>query len=133
MEPVTTALIAAILAGAAKSAGSVAEKGIIDAYGGLKGLIQRKFGQESALVEAIDRLEANPDSEARKGVVREEAAQAKANEDPDLVAAAQRLLDQVQAQPGGQTILTATGNYIAQAAHGSTASVNINRPDELRQ
>ena len=133
MEPVTTAILAAIAAGAAKSAGGVAEKGLVDAYNGLKALLQRKFGSESRLAKAVDDLEAKPESEARKGVVREEAAEAKANENAELVRVAQTLLDQLKAQPGGQTILTATGDYIAQAAHGSTASVNINRPDEPRK
>ena len=67
---------------------------------------------------------------------RKEAQQqaAQAEQDPDIVKAAQELLDQLKAQPGGEQHVQqiASGNYIAQASHGGTASVNVNQPKEKR-
>ncbi len=55
-------------------------------------------------------LEANPKSEARKAVIKEEVAAAKADQDKDLSQAAQTLLKRVKALPGGKQIIqTAMG------------------------
>ena len=125
MDPITAAIVAAIAAGTAK----VAEQAIVDAYAGLKELLRRKFGAKSEVVKAVKALEAKPDSAARKDVVKEEVAAAKADQDPELLQAAHALLDKIGAQPGGvQVIQQATGSYIAQASGGSTASVNVNTP-----
>jgi hypothetical protein len=44
MEPITTAIIAALTAGAASGLTEAAKKSISDAYSGLKTLIKKKFG-----------------------------------------------------------------------------------------
>lgn len=132
MEPITTAaIVAALAAGIVKSAGSVGEKVLVDSYAALKGLLQRKFGGESKLVKAVDDLEAKPDSDGRKLTLKEEVGEAKADEDPEIRQAAQALLDQLQAQPGGQQhIQHAMGSYIAQADRQSTAQVHVNQPNQ---
>lgn len=132
MEPITTAaIVAALAAGIVKSAGSVGEKVLVDSYAALKGLLQRKFGRESKLVKAVDDLEAKPDSDGRKLTLKEEVGEAKADEDPEIRQAAQALLDQLQAQPGGQQhIQHAMGSYIAQADRQSTAQVHVNQPNQ---
>ena len=64
---------------------------------------------------------------------RENVKKAGADKDADIMAAAKKLLEQLEAQPGGTSIVqTATGNYNAQAADHSTASVNVNVPKEDR-
>ncbi len=129
MDPISTAILAAIAAGAVAGATKVGEQAIVDAYTGLKELLKRKFGAKSEVVKAVKALEAKPDSAARKGVVNEEVAAAKADQDPELLQAAQALLDRIGAKPGGmQVIQQATGSYIAQASGGSSASVNVNTP-----
>lgn len=132
MEPITTAaIVAALAAGIVKSAGSVGEKVLVDSYAALKGLLQRKFGGESKLAKAVDDLEAKPDSDGRKLTLKEEVGEAKADEDPEIRQAAQALLDQLQAQPGGQQhIQHAMGSYIAQADRQSTAQVHVNQPNQ---
>ena len=54
--------------------------------------------------------------------MQEEAVAAKADEDPEIVAAARKLLSHVRALPGGeqhiQNVQHAVGNYLAQAARG---------------
>lgn len=127
MDPITTAILAALAAGAA----DIGKKVIPDAYEGLKALIRRKFGSESELAQAVDKLEKNPNSAGRKETLREEVQTVKADQDPEILAAAQALLEQIKSQPGGeQHIQMAIGSYIAQADRGSTASVNVNKPEE---
>ena len=125
MDPITSAIVAAVAAGAAKVGGQI----VVDTYNGLKELIRRKFGADSKVAKAVDEVEANPESKTRPGVLNEEVVAARANEDQELLAAAKALLDKLGAQPGGaQVIQTATGSYIAQAAGGSAATVNVNVP-----
>ena len=131
MDPITAAIVAALTAGATAAGPKVAEKVIVEAYEGLKALLKRKFGGESQVVEAVQELEAKPDSQGRQTTLKEEVAAAMADQDPDLLQAAQAVLDQIAAQPGGQEhIQQAIGSYIAQADRGSTASVNVNQPRE---
>lgn len=129
MDPITTAIIAYLGAGVAKSAGAFGEKVIVDAYEALKAAIKNKLGIDSDAAKAVDALEAKPDSKGRKGTLEEELGAAKAEKDPDILAAAQSLIDKLKAQPGGEQIIQqAIGSYIAQATQGSTATVNVNQP-----
>jgi len=126
VDPITTAILAALGAGAAKSAGEAGGKAIVDAYKKLKHLLKTKFGNESGVAKAVEELEANPDSVGRKEVLKEEVAAVKADQDENLRRAAQQLLDQIGSQPGGerhiQQVIGSTG--VAQADRGSTATVN---------
>lgn len=125
MEPITIAIVAALASGMTK----VGEKALMDAYESLKSLIKRKFGAQSSVAKAVDELEAKPDSAGRKETLKEEVTAVKAEHDAELLKAAQLLLEQLKAQPGGaQIIQQATGSYIAQASGGSTATVNVSVP-----
>lgn len=126
MDPVTL-IVTALVAGAAKAVGKTAEQVVSDAYNGLKDLIKRKFGHDSTLASAVNVLEAKPNSADLQGVVKNQIEASKAGEDPEIKTAAQRLYDLIKAQPGGTELVNqiATGNYIAQAAGGSTATVTI--------
>jgi hypothetical protein len=131
MDPITTAILAAITAGVAPGLTEVSKKAIVGAYDGLKALIRRKFGDESELAEAVDKLEQRPESAGRKETLKEEVEAANAEKAPEILAAAQALLEKIQAQPGGeQHIQTAIGSYIAQADRGGTASVNVTHPKD---
>jgi hypothetical protein len=126
MDPVTL-IVTALVAGAAKAAGKTAEQIVSDAYNGLKNLIKSKFGHDSTLASAVNVLEAKPDSADLQGLVKNQLEASKAAEDPEIKSAAQQLYDLVKAQPGGAELVNqiATGNYIAQASGGSTATVTI--------
>ena len=132
MELITfTAIVAALSAGVATGAGKVVESAVVDAYQGLKAALRRKFGDDSGVVEAVDKLEQKPDSETRKALLQEEVEAAGVDRDPEVRKAAQDLLDRVEAQPSGeQHVQYARGSYIAQADRGSTAEVRVNRPEE---
>jgi hypothetical protein len=131
VEPITLAVVAAIAAGATAGAGKVAERVIVDAYDGLKGLIKRKLGDDNKVSQAIETLEVEPDFEPNKTTLDGRVKQAEVNKEPEIQDAALALLNQIKAQPGGeQHIQTAIGSYIAQADRGGSASVNVNQPKE---
>ena len=134
MEPVSitaAAIVAAVTAGIGAGAGKVGENVLVDAYQGLKGLLKRKFGENSEVVKAADSLEAKPDSTGRKQMLEEEVEASGADRDPEVRQAAQELLEQLKALPGGeQHVQNAIGSYIAQADRGSAAEVRVNRSQE---
>jgi len=132
MDPITAAIVAALMAGAVSGAAKVAEQAISDAYGKLKETLGKKFGAKSKVVKAVKELEANPKSEARKEVVKEEVVAAKADKDADLLKAAQALLKAIKSTPGGEQIVQmAIGDQNIQVA-GDGNVVNVNKPKSKR-
>ena len=105
MDPVTTAIVAALAAGVASGATEVGKKVIVDAYEALKTVIKEKYGDNSDLAEAVVNVEEKPSSEARKAVLQEEVETTQAHQDPDVLKAAQALLDNLEDQPGASTII----------------------------
>ncbi len=123
MDPITTAIVTAVSAGAA---GGVVKEAVIDAYKGLKAVIKRKFTGE--LPAAIEKLESRPDSKARQDVVAEEVRIIDADKDPETLEAARKLIELIKASPGGDKhVMIAKGMGIAQADRNSTAKVEIKR------
>lgn len=92
MDPLTS-LVTALAAGAAAALQSTVEQVVKDSYAALKGLIQRKYAQVN-----VDSLEANPSSKNRRGVVEEELAVVKADQDAEVLQHAQVLLEAIQRQ-----------------------------------
>jgi hypothetical protein len=103
MEPViASAIISGILCGAAGGVSTVATTELIDAYRKLRGLLQKKFGQDSMLLRSIGNLEQRPESKAKQEGVAEDIADAGLDKDEEIVKAAEALLAEVKAQPGGE-------------------------------
>ena len=128
-EAITSAIVAALSAGVATGATDTAKEAITDAYDGLKSIIKKKFGSDSEAVHAIDKLEAKPDSEGRKLTLSEELETIDAGSDPELITAAQTLIELIRALPRGEThIQSAQGTGISQADRGSTATVTMASP-----
>lgn len=100
MDTITVSIVAALA--------NLGKDAIKDSYNVLKNTLSKKFGAESDLVDAVDKLEKKPDSEGRKSTVQEEIAISKANEDPDVLKLAQDLLDKIKEQPSGQEIINQT-------------------------
>lgn len=124
MDPVTTAILAAIAAGANQVGAQV----VLDTYSKLKELLKKKFGPKSKVVYAVKELEANPKSAARKDVLKEEVAAAKADQDQELLQIAQSLLKSVKALPGGTHIIqNAVGDQNIQIT-GDGNTVNLKSP-----
>jgi uncharacterized Zn ribbon protein len=132
MDPITTAILAAISAGVVSGTTDVAEQAVVDAYKKLKELLRNKFGAKSKVVKAVKELEANPNSEARKAVVQEELASAKASKDVDLLKAAQTLLKTLKVKSSGDQVLQiATGEQDIQIV-GERNTVTVNIPKTKR-
>jgi len=128
MDPITTAIVAALSAGLTETS----KTAIMDAYQKLKGLLVNKFGAKSKVVTAVDDLEVEHDSKGRQLTLQEQIAKVKADQDQELVQAAQVLLRELRSQPGGeQRIQSIVGNYNAQVHGSGSASVNVNHPKEV--
>lgn len=130
MEPITSVAIGAALSYLAQHAGQAAiGKLVEDAYEKLKATLRQKFGGDSDVVKSVEQLEAKADSEGRRLMLKEELETSGAERDPKVRAAAQELLDRLEAQPGGeQHVQYAIGSFISQADRGSTAQVNVEVP-----
>ena len=102
---IATAIIAAVSAGAATGATEVGKNAIVDAYNGIKSCIVKKFGKKSDIADAVEKLEAKPDSESRKGTVIEEVKSAKADQDSELLELAKSLIDALKNSPEGGKII----------------------------
>ena len=103
MDPITTAILAALAAGAAAGATDVGKKAIADAYEGLKAIIKKKFGKESEVAKAVENLEGKPDSPARQALLKEEVAAVKAGQDAEILAAVKALEEKLKTH-GGERI-----------------------------
>lgn len=130
MDPLSAAIIAAVTAGLVKGAGEVSQKVLVDGYQRLKSLLARRFGDRSEVVQAVQDLEARPDSAARRDVVVEEVQRSGAGSDEELLAAARDLLARIQEDPAhSSSVQQAIGSYIAQADRQGHAEVNVNTKD----
>ena len=103
MDPVTTTIVMALATGAVTGAATsatdiVGREAISDAYNVLKSTIKKKYGEKSDLVEAIINIEKKPDSSARKEVLQEEVNLVKADQDSEILKAAQALYTLLEKQ-----------------------------------
>ena len=127
MDPITAAIVAALVAGVAKAATPVGEN-LLKNYM-MVSKPSSSAGSASRARSSMPSRRSRPirDWAGRKEVLKEEIAASKADQDQEIVAAAQQTLDLIKQQPGGgQVIQQATSNYMAQAEGGSTATVQIN-------
>lgn len=115
MEPVTL-ILTALVAGAAKAAGDAAP----DAYKGLKALIQKKFAGKPVAEAMLEEHEKDPETYAAP--LKKNLVEAGADQDEEILKAAQALLDKIKEQPGGQEIINQTQSN---TASGNTVSGNF--------
>jgi len=129
IDPVSAAIIAAALAGATGGITNVSKTAWVDAYSALKTAIQKRFGQEHALVKAVEAVDAKPTSTGRQGTLVEEVTEAGANRDTEFLRLAeplhQLLKEHARENTAVQQIMT--GNYNATSVHGD-ANVTIQPP-----
>ncbi len=101
MDPITTAIVTALSAGAIAGLTDTAKTAITDGYNKLKGLLTKKHGKDSNVVQAVEKLEAKPDSQGRKEILAEEMAAVKVEQDEEILAAAKQILTLVKPQQAG--------------------------------
>ncbi|UFW64312.1 hypothetical protein RlegWSM1455_22930 [Rhizobium laguerreae] len=92
MDPIT----GAILAIAPALAQGLLTDIVKDSYLGLKEIIKRKFGEASPIEQAVEGVEARPESKARAAVLEEEVASASATEDADIMKALAHLVENLR-------------------------------------
>jgi len=119
MDPITTAIISALASG-------ITQGTVADTYNGLKQLIKTKYSNRNDLIISIDKLEQKPQSNARQMELQEQVEENQMNENSYIVEAAKKLIDKMKSLGDEKNIMQARGKFIAQADHGSTASVTIN-------
>ena len=128
MDPITSAIFLGV-------AGNLATDALTAAYTSLKKALTKKHGQDSDLVEAVNKLEKTPDRDDRKATVQAEVEIAKVNDDAELVKLAQDLLNQLKEQPGGVPNITQNVSNVKFAATSATGNstisqINDNAPAE---
>jgi hypothetical protein len=89
MDPITTAIVAALPALATDMVSSVVK----DAYAGLKSIMSHKFGATSAVSKSVEGLEANPKSKGQATVLSERIEEANATSDAEIMAAVHKLVE----------------------------------------
>ena len=114
MDPITAAIVAALSAGAVSGLTETSKTAITDAYTKLKDLLTRRFGDRSNVVLAIEHLEAKPASAGRKETLQEEIVAVQAEQEEELLAAAQRVMILVQPQQAGLGKFTIQNNALVQ-------------------
>jgi hypothetical protein len=110
MDPITTAIVTALSAGTIAGLTDMAKTAIADGYNKLKGLLTKKHGEGSEVVQAVEKLEAKPDSQGRKETLAEEIAAVKAEQDEEILVAAKQVLMLVQPQQAGMGKFTIQNN-----------------------
>jgi hypothetical protein len=127
MDPLTM-IATALVAGAAAALKDTASQAIKDAYTGIKDLIKRKLaGASNAddLNAALRVAEKKPDDPARLSPLKDELKSAGADNDNDVLKAAQALLQLIQQQAPAvatQYNVNVTGSGAAAAGPGARAA-----------
>jgi hypothetical protein len=122
MDPVTL-ILAALAAGAAKTAGGVAQ----DVYDGLKTLIKRKFESQGKLdsVTILDKYEEKP--EKTKPLLEDELTEIGADKDQEIIKLAQTLMEQLDPQQ------TAEGKFNVQISGGTVQGLTQQNTGTMTQ
>jgi hypothetical protein len=94
MDPVTLTIVSALA--------NLSQNLIKDAYAAFKLALQKKYGVESDLAQAVNKLEQKPESNARQAVLQDEVTSSGAGQDQELLSLANQLLEQIKQLPGSQ-------------------------------
>ncbi len=89
-------IIAALIAGAEKTAGKTVENAATDAYNGLKALIKRKFAGDKKAEMILEEHETDP--ETYEAPLKKKLAEAEVDKDEAIIKLAQELLKQLKPQ-----------------------------------
>jgi hypothetical protein len=132
MDPITTAIVAAIPAVASE----LVKSSIKDAYAGLKTVIGRKWGGPSGLATAVKELEADPTSKKKAASVEKIVASSTAANDREVMEAVAKLVDELKKEGiGGEAvgairikIAGGTVQGVVSATNVSIGSMNFGTP-----
>lgn len=102
MDPITTAIVAAVSAGVTSGMTAVGKEAILDAYKGIKNAIKSRFGKDNNISKTITDLEADPESKGRQLLLAEQIETAEADQNPDILKIAQKLTEALQSTETGR-------------------------------
>jgi hypothetical protein len=123
MDPITL-IVTALAAGAALGVKDTASAAVKDAYTGLKVLVRNRLGGRQGAELVLARHEQAP--ETWQAPLMAELAGARADRDPDLIAAAQALLD-LAGDAGGRA-----GKYTVDARGAAGVQIgDLNSQDNV--
>ncbi len=123
MDPVSL-IEAAVVAGAAASAKDTTSQAVKDAYTGLKTLLSHLFAEKSHAQVILDEHEADPETYEKP--LKKLLTEAHADQNADLLAAAEHVMTLVQPQQIGM------GKYIIQNT-GTVQGQNIGDDQQITQ
>jgi pyrroline-5-carboxylate reductase len=126
MDPITTAIITALSAGAVAGLTDTVKTAVTDSYNKLKEQLTKKHGANSDVVQAIEKLEARPESQGRKETLTEEIVAAKAEQDEEILATAKLIFTLVKPQQAGM------GKFMIQN-NGPVQGQNIGDHQQITQ
>lgn len=131
IDPVSAALIAALVAGTTEGISDVSKTALMDGYEALKAAVQERFGHHHALINAIESVEAKPVSIGRQSTLVEEVTEVGADRDAELLNLAESirrmLKEYAKENTSVQQIIS--GNYNATSLHGD-ATVTVYQPKD---
>jgi hypothetical protein len=122
MDPISL-ILAALVAGAAKTAGGVAQ----DAYNGLKALIKHKFESQGKSDSAtiVDKYEQKP--EKTRPLLEDELTEIGADKDEEIIKLAQKLLEQLNPQEAAE------GKFSVQISGGTVQGLTQQNTGTITQ
>lgn len=136
MDPITSAIIAALAAGVTAGLTDTAKKMISDLYNTIKEKIQQKHGKDSKAIKAINDLESEPDFAPYQSGLQQRVNELKLDKESELISLATKLLSVIQesqSKANLQTIQNVYGNGNAVAGTGGTATINVQQPKPRRR
>jgi hypothetical protein len=122
MDAITAAIIGALA--------NLSTNAIKDSYEALKVALARKFGAKGDLPKAVESLEQKPDSAGRRETLKEEIANAKVDQDPEIAELARDLINKLSSlSPSSKetTVINQTAGDSAVQFGQVGGSVNLNQ------
>ena len=110
MDPILTAVVAAIGALGNASLGEAAKKATADAYDGLKSLLKKKLGEKHTISTLINAIEVQRGSAAAVEAMGPLIADYKLGSDPEILEAARRV-EAATTIISGSSIQSRVANY----------------------
>lgn len=137
MDPITSAIIAALVAGTTVGLTDTAKKLIADLYNSIKEKIQQKHGKDSKAIKAIKDLENEPDFVPYQTGLQQRINELKIDQDSELISLATNLLSAIRQTPNKTNLQTTQyiyGKNNAVSGSGGTSTINIeNQPKSRRR
>lgn len=126
MDPITTAVVAAVLAGATKGVTETGKSIIVDSYKALKAKITQKFGPENKISKTIKDLEEEPDIKSLQALLTDRIKGENADKDEEILQLVYKLTEALKTTPEGKSaIKTVTINISDNAQVGVAGSEKI--------